>query len=154
MSKKKIIYAIILAIVVILIGLITKTIKTDDKPSARDEAMEADRSRPEITINVKHQYKDGEHVFVGTFDLPTPCHGHNAEIVDGEIPTIALTTIPPEENSACIQVIEEVAFKVSYMSDNPEQEFYGTLDGEPVVLNIFELGPNEDIDSLELYIKG
>lgn len=154
MNKKNIIYIVILAIIVILLALIATTVKTEDKPSAREEAMEADRSRPETTINVKHQYKEGEHVFVGTFDLPTPCHGYNAEIVDGDVPTIALTTIPPEEGTTCVQVIEEVAFKVSYSSDNPNQEFYGTLDGEPVVLNIFELSAGEDIDSLDLYIKG
>lgn len=153
MNKEQIIWSVIVLVIVILLVLTTTSIKGAN-PSARDNAIEEDMNRPDITLNVKHQYKDGEHAFVGTLDLPSTCHSFNAEIVDGEMPEIKLTVNDPEEGVVCIQVVTKKTWKVVYQSDGEDLEFKGTLNGDPFALNLFDIAEDQDIDTVELFIKG
>lgn len=125
-------------------------------PTDREQAIKNDENEPDTTINVKHQYKDSEHAFVGLLDLPTPCHSFNAEVQSSENnhrANIALTITPPAEGVMCAQVIAPKTFKVTHKGAE-DMPFTATLNGEIVKLNVFEVGEDEDIDTVELFIKG
>jgi len=157
--KKSTIWTIIVVIIAILLIGIFSSINAKEEaenPNSREEAMENDNNDFE-NINTKHQYKDGEHVFVGTLNLPTPCNSFNAEVInheEGENPEIKLTVNDLVEGEICAQVITQKDFKITYVSDNPNQLFDVTLNGSPVELNLFEVSPDENIDTVELFIKG
>lgn len=152
---KKTLGVIILIIIIAIISLVVwGNKKTDTPQSPREEAIEESETRPEITINTKHQYKDGEHIFVGYVNVPTPCNDLSAEIVDGEVPEIKLTVSLPKEEEVCAEVITTKEFTVKYKSDNRDLKFKSTLNDEKVLLNLFEIEEDEDIYSVDLFIKG
>lgn len=153
MNKKTGVVVVLLVLLVIVLAFFTIKLNGDNQ-TLREEITQEVESRPEITLNIKRQYKDNEHIFVGTLALPSPCHSYNAEIIAGEIPEIKLTTSEPEINTVCIQVVTYKDFKVSYSSENSDQEFKATLNGDEIGLNIFEVSPEDDIDSVELFLKG
>lgn len=155
MKKNNIILIVVLIIVVIGISFVSINKNKVEDPSLRDEIIEKEEQRPEITLDVKHQYKDGEHVFVGSLELPTPCHSINSEIVTNENGLeLKVTTTAPAGDMMCVQVIADKTFKATYKSTNENEKFIGTLNGERVNLNIFEVGPDDNIDDLELFLKG
>ena len=157
MNKKQIIWSVIILVIIVLLVLITTTIRGEN-PGAREEINQESENRAELTINAKHQYKDGEHAFVGVLELPSPCHSFNAGIVDAKnedsMPEIELSINDPAEGEVCIQVVTERTWKVTYPSDDPELEFSASLNGEAVNLNLFEVPADQDIDTVELFIKG
>ena len=153
MNKQKTLLVLILLIAIVVSALLV--IKQDNKiNSPREELVEELEQRPEETLNLKHQYKDSEHVFVGQINLPTPCHSYNAVILDKEYPEIQISIMEPKEETSCIQVITEKSFKVSYKSNDPDLKFDASINGKKVNLNIFEISPNDDIDTVELFLKG
>ena len=155
MKKNNIILIVVLIIVVIGISFVSINKNKVEDPSLRDEMIEKEEQRPEITLDVKHQYKDGEHVFVGNIELPTPCHSISSEIVPNEGSLeLKITTLAPAADVMCVQVIADKTFKVTYKSSNENEKFIGTLNGEKVNLNPFEVGPDDNIDDLELFLKG
>lgn len=154
MKNKNLIIVLVIVIIVLIIGFVIARTEEAKNPSLRDDAMLEDQGLTE-TINVKHQYKDGEHVFVGTIILPTSCHSYNAEVIDSETgPEIRISINDPAEGQVCAQVVTERDFKVTYKSDDPDQAFRLFVNGEEYKLNLFEVSPNEDIDTFELFIKG
>ena len=107
---------------------------------------------PTQTINTNHQYRDGEHVFVGTITLPTPCHSFNAEAVELENETeIRITTDSSDE--MCAQVLTDRQFRVSFQASE-DQPVIATVNGELVNLNIFEVPSDQNIEDMEVFIKG
>jgi hypothetical protein len=109
-------------------------------------------TRPTETLNARYQYKTGQHIFIGDLVLPNPCYTFNTEIIKRENETeIAITTQSTGE--MCIQVISEQMFKVSF-EGNPDDLIIASINGELVNLNIFEIPANEDIDEIEVFIKG
>jgi hypothetical protein len=151
---KKIWITFIVFVVAVLSG--TAYYKSNQEVSnatyTREDAIKDEVQRPKETINTKYQYKDGQHIFVGTLLLPTPCHSYNAEVDKRDNETeIKVTTASSED--MCIQQITERMFKVSF--EGPEDELIiASLNGEVVNLNIFEVPEDEDIDDIEVFIKG
>lgn len=155
MKKNNIILIVVLIIVVIGISFVSINKNKVEDPSLREEILKQEEQRPEITLDVKHQYKNEEHVFVGSLELPTPCHSINSEIIKNEESLeLKITTVEPVGDTMCIQVIADKTFKAIYKSANENEKFIGTLNGEKVNLNIFEVGPDDNIDDLELFLKG
>lgn len=154
MNKKTSLWIAII-IILILIGVAiysSQKAKKIDYSSERNKAIEEVVQRPAITLNAKHQYRDGEHTFLGTLELPSPCHTYNAEVIPGEeLTEIALTY--EASNQLCAQVITERQFRVSFSAEE-EVDVIATLNGETVNLNIFDVGPDEDLSEVEIFIKG
>jgi hypothetical protein len=161
MHKKNLII-IVLIIIVLLIGVIfhnkyraNKAVTLDEN---RQQAIEDIIQKSDITINTKYQYRDGVHTFLGTFETPSPCYSYN--VVEKEkdgIKEIAITYQQPHDESGeavfCPQVITERQFKILIEGDIDDQ-IIATLNGEVVNLNIFEVGEDENIEDVEIYIKG
>jgi len=145
--------SVALIVIIIIIWAVYAVGKDSADNTAREDIVTMEENRPEISINTKHQYKDGMHIFVGTLELPSPCHAFNAEIIEGNPFEVKITTSEPTDGQTCAQVITNRDFKVSYKTSQDAQ-FFGTLNGEKVEFNLFEVSEDQDIDTVELYLKG
>ncbi len=125
-----------------------KPLITEQQPDAQDQL-----DMP--MLDIKEQYSDGTLTFVGTVDLPDPCHSIESSVKQtGEnIYEINLTTIRPSGSGGCISVIAPVDFKVSFTA-SPDAIVTAVFDGVKYKLNRFEVPPGENIDTYELFIKG
>jgi hypothetical protein len=124
----------------------------DELQYTREEAIEDEVSRPKQTLNAKYQYKDGMHIFIGDITLPTPCHSYNAQVDQRDIETeIVVTTT--ESDEVCAQVTTQKQFKVQFEGQKDDL-IIASLNGEVVNLNIFEIPDDQDINEIEIDIKG
>lgn len=160
MNKKNIIIVVI--IILVFGGIAFYTSKKADRvefSEERKQAIEDAIKRPVITINAKHQYRNGEHTFLGSFEIPTPCHSYNAEVIKREAgdgsdePVTEIALSYQSTDQVCTEVIAEREFKVSFEGEQ-DDNVIATLNGELVNFNIFEVGPDEDISEIEIFIKG
>lgn len=145
----------ILILISIVIAVVVFTIKTRvaEAPTPRDQAIQNDEARYAKTIDVKHQYKDGEHIFAGKIEVPTPCYFASAEILRREKGVAELKIETKDSGEICAQVISEANFFVKFKGEK-DQQFMATLNGEPVNLNRFEVDADQDINSVDIFIKG
>jgi len=106
-------------------------------------------------IDVKHFFSDGVHTVAGEVLMPTPCDLIESDsIVRESAPeqvTIAFSVVNNAE--MCAQVVTPQRFKASFEA-SAAATIEATWNGEPVVLNLIDAGPNEDPDNFELFIKG
>lgn len=161
MTKKKLI-VLVLLIVVLLVGVFLhnryRANKTTEQINDRQQAIEDVLQRSDITINTKHQYSDGVHVFLGTFETLTPCDSHSVKILERDgLKEIAISYQEAHDETGesliCDQVITERQFRVSF--EGPEDaSVIATLNGDLVNLNIFEVREGENIEDVNIYIKG
>jgi hypothetical protein len=106
-------------------------------------------------VQVKHQFKNGQHTYVGSIDLPNACYR-----LDSDIQTIAntdsakinLSTYTNNEEM-CAQVVTSRSFRLT-LDDTRKLVVTGMLNGKPMELNIFEVPADQDIDAFEINIKG
>jgi hypothetical protein len=110
---------------------------------------------PIQTINVKHQFKAGIHTYAGSIDFPTPCQSLTtvASANPNSPGNYILSFTTTGANSTCAQVVTTRPFKVSFTAP-VSAKIIGTLDGNPVRLNIFEVGANDNLDTYNINIKG
>jgi hypothetical protein len=118
-----------------------------------EEVVEVDESNLRSLV-VKHQYKDGKHIFMGDVEVPTPCHSLTASISDTSNPDLKRINITiGAEEGMCAQVITTKTFKVEYEGAE-ELKFEAYIGDERMRLNRFDVAPEVDIDEFELFIKG
>ncbi len=153
MDNKKFVGAVIVAVIFLVIAFAYNKNQTKIQiQESRQDVIEQEVTRPTETIDVKHQYKNGNHIFVGKVELPTPCHTLTSAIITrGDIHEVVLTTTATGE--VCAQVITLKPFKLE-TSGAEKDEFIATLNGQVVNLNVFEIPASENIDAVEIYIKG
>ncbi len=105
-------------------------------------------------VQVKHQYKDGEHTYVGSLDLPNACYQLDSNIQktgDASATINLMTSVDAEET--CAQTVTSRDFRLQ--TDGPMNlTVTGMLNGKPVDLNLFEVPANQDIDEFEINVKG
>lgn len=169
MDKKS---SIIIALVVIfaiigifVISLQSSTVNTDISPEEVASTTQwlntpAEKTTTlEVTaktvVTAKHAFRNGEHIVAGEIPLPTPCHILEASAVASSDKKFVSLTLASSVKTGemCAQVITPARFKVSAKADK-SATITAMLNGQPVVLNLIEAGPNEDLDAFELYIKG
>jgi len=151
--QRVIIWILFLGVVVgIIFAVLQTSQRTIETPTPREDAVREEEQRPEKTITFKHQYKDGVHTFVGTIDTPTPCYDVSAAIVTADLPEIRIETQPTSDD-VCVQVITDHEFTVTH-TGSADMSFIATLNGEPVNINQFEVDPEQDINEVDLFIKG
>lgn len=159
-EKKQALFFVITILILLAIGaysifslLFPDFFNNKKNLTLREQAIEEDVQRPEKTINLKHQYKNGTHTFMGVIEVPTPCYEVRAVILPGETPELQINTKALQTFATCDDVITELSYKVSY--EGPEDiTFLATVNNIPVNLNQFEIPPDQDIDSVEIFIKG
>lgn len=108
-------------------------------------------------VTVKHAYKDGSHIIVGSLMLPTPCEelSWDARVAESmpEQVAITFTTKTKEGSEVCAQVATARSFKVTVKASE-QARFSATQNGTPLRLNIIEAGEGEDLENFEVNIKG
>jgi hypothetical protein len=147
----------IIVVLIILLGVfafVDQKIK-QNKPAPENNQTEETEDEFQLPLAIKHQYKDGKHVFVGDIELPNPCYNYNAQITDSDNPSVKNIEITYEPNGeeACTQVITTANYRVAYEGDE-DLEFKAFVNGAETPLNIFEIPPQVDIEQFELFIKG
>lgn len=156
--KQSYIY-IAIAVVLILTGLFVASMFIGNEEVAQQPQQENEQEterRPEVTITAKHQYKDGIHIIAGEIDMPTPCHILDWSVIgadDTPPPIYSIDFTLMSEAEVCAQVITPSRFKVEFEGQE-NAEIQATLNGDDVVLNLIEAGPDEDLEDFELFIKG
>jgi hypothetical protein len=157
--NRKLWISVVTLIILLLVGAAfysDKKAENIDYSAERQKAIDEIINQPTITINTKHQYKNGEHIFLGFLEVPTPCYTHNVEVKKSpEITEIAVTYTEDlsKTTDVCIQVISERTFKISFAGEEDENIIM-TLNGEIVKLNQFEIDPEEKIEDADIFIKG
>jgi hypothetical protein len=152
--NNKILWGFFLVVAILLITAYALNKDKQDKiiQEERDLILQQEEQRPSVTINTKYQYKDGKHVFVGLVELPTPCHTIKTKTTkEGDQTILDITT---ESNvEICAQVVTTKEFRITF-SGNSEDSIIAKLNGELVNLNIYEVGPQQNIDEVEIFSKG
>ena len=107
------------------------------------------------TLEVKEQYKNSTYTFVGSIQVPTPCHSVASKvnkISDSEY-QIELTTVSPAKDIVCAQVVTDKSFKVSFQAP-VGVKVTAILDGVPYQINRFVIPNDQNIDTFQLEVKG
>ncbi len=121
-----------------------------ESPTINDEA-----TFPAQKIELKEQYKGSTYTFVGTLELPTPCHTLEQsvnKISDTEY-QIEINTIDPKKDIVCAQVITPKSYKVSFEA-GADIDVSIRINGVVYQTNRFIVPSDVNIDSYTLDIKG
>lgn len=159
MKQRTFLSLIILGFVIIVFGFLFLALNTDRKATEILEEPSAEEipsgEGTERSITAKHQFKDGTHVVAGEFDLPTPCHLLRTRAVIRESTprqVVVEFKVTSQDEVLCAQVITPTRFK--FIFDAVEGAIItATINGDPVILNLFQVGADEDLDDFEVYIK-
>jgi hypothetical protein len=126
------------------------------EPAAEGEIVEEIGFVPQ-RITAQHQYRAGMHTVAGEVDLPTPCYLLETNAVvrveepDPDEAIIQFSTV--DQSEICAQVITPVRFKESFAASE-DATITATWNGTEVPINVIEVGPDENLDDFELFIKG
>lgn len=110
---------------------------------------------PKTIVTAKHLYYKGMHTFAGEVPLPTPCNILEHNITASKDKTQIFITLSSsiKSDEVCAQVITPARFKLT-VSANKNAVVVTTLNGQEIILNIIEAGPDDNLDNFDLYIKG
>ncbi len=156
MNKKY--FALFILILVAIFLLINYTVLNKDFTNqnnegvTREELIKEEENKPRQTVDVKYQYKDDMHVFVGEIDLPTPCHSLKNKITNnGDITEVFLSIV--NDGEVCAQVISTESYVINIPAKR-DQTIIFYLDNEIVNLDIFEIPEDQDIYEATIFKKG
>ena len=138
MTKKII---IIFVLIIVLLGIIYFSNVFINKKDSDAQFEQVNNSEKIIrTLDIKHQYQDGIHIFVGNLELPTSCHSFNVFIEEGEVEekNLIIETVAPEKEEFCAQAISNKTYRAVYEGDE-DLVFRAFVNGEEFGLNIFEM---------------
>lgn len=151
--NNKFLWGALLVIAVILVGAyFYNKDKQETIEQERQEAIQNEIERPSVTVNAKHQYKDGMHIVVGAIELPTPCYDITTTVEKHETETI-LNINYTSNSDICTEVITQKEFRISF-EGAIDENIIAKINGELVNLNIFEIDPSKNIDEVEIFNKG
>lgn len=151
--KNKYLWFILLFFIALLSGAyIYNKDKRENLYQERQNLIQEESQRPSMTLNIKHQYKDGTHFIVGVVELPTPCHKITTNVTKNESETI-LDIDYSSNAEVCAETITEKEFRVSF-TGAADENIIAKLNGELINLNLFEIDPTKNIDEVEIFNKG
>jgi hypothetical protein len=146
--KKQIISVVVLIVIILLITFISQIISTNKEEVLPENNVQEEEQFME-TLVVKHQYKDGTHIFVGDIETPTPCYDIEAGFKEPNF----LYVNTKAQDTECVQVIDTKTFKIE-VEGSQDMEFKAFVNDEERRLNVFDLAPDVDIEEFEIFIKG
>jgi hypothetical protein len=126
------------------------------------EVVQEEQSNEIMEIfDIKHQYKEGKHTFVGSIELPTPCYVLDAKVEEfmKELESTNERSIKInfhenlEGEGVCAQTIDIRPFRIEYLGKE-DLKFRIFVNNKEFQLNIFEVPEHVDIDQFEIYLKG
>lgn len=156
--KKQSIYKIIISVVILVLVVVYFVVKmpiNSDK-DATNETNTDQVVEPMEIIHVKHQYKNGIHTFAGDLIVDNDCStGLNSKVEDTEDgPLLVFETVKALADTPCTrEAFKTYPFKLFHTSSE-DTAYSATVNGTPVRLNLYEISPDEDIDEVDLFIKG
>lgn len=139
------------AVVLILVIISVLVLKANKVESPTQDVEQDEQAMFDRTIDIKHQYKDGKHIFAGVIEVPTPCHQAVLSVVPGEISQLNFEI--KDTGEICAQVITDANFYAEFVGPG-DQLFVANLNGEPVNLNRFEIDADLDINTIDIFNKG
>lgn len=103
------------------------------------------------TIPVLHQFKNGTHTYVGTLDVPTPCHAVFGEaLVKESYPEqVDIRIETKESGNICAQVIATKKFKVSFVASTGAV-VRAYVNGTPVLFKVTEVPGTANLEATEI----
>lgn len=142
---------ILLVVLIILIGSIFFVYpKYSHDNGSNNKNPETINESEQKILTLRHQFKDGEHTFVGQLDVPTPCHTVLARVLPSNKSLIEITTKSKEE--VCAQTVTNKSFGVKFEGEK-DTVFSATLNGQPIEINIIDISLDKDIYD-PVFIKG
>lgn len=151
--NNKILWTLLLVAAIILIGAYNyNKEKTEKLDQGREQAITDQVQKSSITINAKHQFKNGQHIFVGLVELPTPCHKITTSVERIDSETI-ININYASTTEVCADVVTEKEFRVMF-EGKANENIIAKLNGEIVNLNIFEVSADKNIDEVKIFNKG
>ncbi len=128
------------------------TLQDNETNTSREDLIREEENKPKQTIDVKYQYRDGAHIFVGKLDLPTTCHDlKNKVVTKDQVTEIYLDVV--DSGEICAQVISPESYVVNVLAPK-DQTIIFYLNNEVVNLNIYEIPDDQDINEIIIFNKG
>ena len=154
MGQKTFFSLVILGFVIIVLGLLFFALNTDRETTETLKDLSTKETLlgegTEQSITAKHQFKEGTHIVAGEFNLPTPCHLLKTRAVIRESTprqVVVEFNVVSQDGGLCAQVITPVQFK--FIFDAAERAIItATINGDPVILNLLQIGKGEDLGDL------
>ncbi len=153
----KTVIGIIVAIVLAVLGITAFTQLRGDKPTVEGQDT-SDNSNDALqgqTITALHQFNNGRHTVAGEVELPTPCHTltATADIAESSPEQVTINLQSGVDNEAiCAQVMTPKKFKVEFGASEAAS-IRAVWNGQTTTLNLVPIGPTDNIDSFDLFIK-
>lgn len=159
MSQKTFLALIVFGFVAVTLAVLLVTLNKDGnvtvtplEPIVEELLLQDGRER---SVTAKHQFKDGTHTIAGELNLPTPCHILDTRaVIRASFPeqVVVEFSVRSKDAELCAQVITPARFKILF--DALENVIItATINSEPVILNLFKVGDEEDLVDFELFIK-
>lgn len=159
MSRNAIIGLGLVVIAIVIAGVLLTTGEQVKSPTNVDGVATTSKSTfaPNL-ITAAHQYNDeGVHIIAGEAEVPTPCHllTHRVSIAESmpEQVTVNFASEVDDSDEMCAQVISTQRFKITFEASEVA-DISATYNGQPVELNLQEVGPGENLEEFEIYTKG
>ena len=149
-------YIIVAIVIIILIIAGAYYYNKTTEPSLPTDTAAGDVNQPsDQLITARHQYKDGMHIVAGSVNLPTPCHllTENVRTAESMPEQVTLEFTSTSSAEVCAQTIIPVRFRFDFAASE-DAEISATWNGAAVQLNLIPVGPEEDIEDFEVFIKG
>jgi len=157
--QTKILTGSLVAIVLLILGG-TYYMSTKDKYEPSQDQSQTQNPgavlpKNAVMITAKHSFKNGKHIIAGEVDVPTPCHSLSVETLIAESfpEQVTLVFKTTSEAEVCAQVVSARRFKIEFNADE-KATLSATWNGEQAILNLIPVGPNEDLETFDIYIKG
>jgi len=153
--KKQSIFTVIIIVIILILAIIYTALQSSSNKKANNiENSDTMIEEPLEIIHVKHQYKNGVHIFAGDLIVENDCSNRLESNILEEGPTLIFKTINENPDEPCTEeAFKTYPYKLFHTSDE-NTNFKAEVNGKPVRLNIYEISPDEDIDVVDSFIKG
>lgn len=161
MNKKSlniiVVVAVIIAIVIIVVMIGDNKIdkETTTQPTESQIITESEEVREAVaqfkeTLITKHQYLDGEHLFLGEFMVPNSCYGYSIDVTEEGTDKVINIRYKEPAVSKC-PTEEPAQKKLAVIFPAPEDQVVrARINGDEVNLNIVEVPDGMDIEEYEI----
>lgn len=144
---------VVLVVVIIAVGFMMIGDRGGDDQTTPTESQiitESEEVREAVeefkrTLTTKHQYVDGEHLFLGEFTVPNPCYSYEIDVKEeGTDKVISIKYVEPSTKNC--PTTDPAPRKLAVTFPGPEDQVVrARVNGDEVNLNIVEVPEGMDI---------